>query len=397
MTENKDLKNYTLKEVANLKVLGRTTDCLEPLTLFWTASGIELEARGSELWIEVEVDYSQYESWISILVNDAPVSRQMLIRGRYWICCFRGMNPETVKNIKILKEIQPMPADPECSLKIHGIQFDGEFLPVPEKPYKIEFVGDSITSGEGLIGSVKEEDWIPMLFSCVPNYATLTGNCLNAEIRIISQCGWGVYCGWDNNPHSNLPSVYEKICGPLEGQRNEGLGAFLDHDFTSWQPDVIVVNLGTNDHSAFYTPEWVEEATGRVYKLHLEEENILEKGNILEEENILKEENVLKKEDEQLIETAVTNFLELLRKCNPSSHILWAYGALNDALVPCITRGIQVYQEKSGDTRVSFLLLPPMPEEMTGARFHPGVQYHQKMADCLKEALEKLLEGKNKG
>ena len=82
MKENENLQVYALTDVKNLKVHGRTTGCLSPLTLFWTGSAIELNAKGSELWIEVEADYDIYEPWISISINSAFVSRQMLTAGR---------------------------------------------------------------------------------------------------------------------------------------------------------------------------------------------------------------------------------------------------------------------------------------------------------------------------
>ncbi len=47
--ENSDLKEYPLPGIRNMKVHGRTTGNLSPLTLFWTGSGIEFNARGSEL------------------------------------------------------------------------------------------------------------------------------------------------------------------------------------------------------------------------------------------------------------------------------------------------------------------------------------------------------------
>ncbi|GAK41583.1 putative lipase [Paenibacillus sp. TCA20] len=49
MKENPNLQVYQLSDVSNLKVHGRTTGRLAPLTLFWTGSGIELNSIGSEL------------------------------------------------------------------------------------------------------------------------------------------------------------------------------------------------------------------------------------------------------------------------------------------------------------------------------------------------------------
>lgn len=244
MSKNKGLRVYELSAIENLKVHGRTTGYLSPLTLFWTGSAIELNVRGSELWIEVEADYHIYEPWISIIINSSQVSRLMLTTGRYWLCVFRGMNENVAKNVRIVKDTQAMSSDPHDSLHIHAVKTNGEFLPVEQKPYKIEFVGDSISSGEGTIGSKVEQDWIPMWFSATNNYCAMTAEALNAEYRIISQSGWGVLTGWDNNPQCNIPQYYEKVCGLLVGEKNEALGAFKLNDFDSWQPDVVVVNLG---------------------------------------------------------------------------------------------------------------------------------------------------------
>lgn len=221
MKQNTNLKVHTLADIEHLKIHGRTTGLLSPLTLFWTGSAVELNVKSSELWLEVEADYDVYEPWISILINSVPVSRQMLVTGRYWICVFRGMNDRVVKNVRIVKDVQAMSGDPGCSLQIHAVKMDGKFLPVADKPHKIEFIGDSITSGEGSIGAKAEEDWIPMWFSAINNYTSMTADALNAEYRVISQSGWGVLTSWDNNPHGNIPDCYEQVCGLLTGAKTK--------------------------------------------------------------------------------------------------------------------------------------------------------------------------------
>jgi hypothetical protein len=204
MSGDGTLQVHPLAGLGHVKVHGRTTGSLTPLTLFWTGSALELNVEASELWIEVESGYDQYEPWISIIINGAPVSRQMLTAGRYWICVFRGMNGSTVKNIRIVKELQAMSGDPGSYLQLHAVRTDGTFLPVEAKLYKLEFIGDSITSGEGVIGAQAEEDWIPAWFSAVHNYTEMTAAAVNAEYRVISQSGWGVLTGWDNNPHAYI-------------------------------------------------------------------------------------------------------------------------------------------------------------------------------------------------
>lgn len=373
MQPNKNLKQQGLSDIEHLKVHGRTTGSRSPLTLFWTGSAVEFNARGSELWIEFEVDYEVYEPWIGIVINGAAVSRQMLVAGRYWVCVFRGMNPDAVKNVRIVKELQAMSGDPGCTLQIHAVKFDGEFLPVEDKPYKLEFIGDSITSGEGTVGAKAEEDWIPMWFSALDNYTAMTADALNAEYRVISQSGWGVLTGWDNNPNCNLPDHYEQVCGLLAGPKNEALGAFQANDFDAWQPDVVVINLGTNDGGAFQSPEWRDAVTGETRK-----QRLLEDGTYHEE-------------DLKSFEQAVSGFLEKLRTHNKQAHLVWAYGMLGIPMLPAIYRGVDAYVRETGDKRVSVFQLPNMTEETVGSRSHPGVEAHHKAAKELSGYLQEIL------
>lgn len=373
MMDNENLKIYNLADIGHLKVHGRTTNNRSPLTLFWTGSGIELNVTGSELWIEVESDYDLYEPWIHMLVNSAPVSRRMLTAGRYWVCVFRGLNENAAKNVRVLREIQAMSGDPACSLQIHAVKTDGVFLPVPEKPYKIEFIGDSITSGEGIIGDKAETEWISMWFSAVDNYATLTADALDADFRILSQSGWGVLTSWDNNPNANLPRYYEQVCGLLTGEKNEELGAFGPNDFGGWQPDVVVVNLGSNDGGAFVSPEWKDEVTGKVYKQRLNED-----GSFNEE-------------DVSNFEKAAEQFLHILRQNNRHAHIVWAYGMLGMPMMPAIYRAVEAYTQKTGDRKVSIFQLPNTNEETVGSRSHPGALSHQQAARELTGYLKEIL------
>ncbi|MBT2286931.1 GDSL family lipase [Paenibacillus polymyxa] len=374
MKTNEKLQVFALSDIDNLKVHGRTTGERSPLTLFWTGSAVELNVQGAELWVEVESQYDMYESWISVLINGVQVSRQMLMAGRYWVCVYRGMNANVVKNVRIVKDVQAMSADPDCSLQVHAVKSDGAFLPVQEKPYKIEFIGDSITSGEGAIGAKAEEDWVPMWFSAIHNYTFMTAEALNAEYRVISQSGWGVLTSWDNNPNGNIPDYYEQVCGLLTGKRNKVLGAGDQHDFSSWQPDVVVVNLGSNDGGAFQSPEWKDPYTGKVYKQRLNEDGMHHE------------------EDLVAFEKAVEQFLFKLRRNNPAAQIVWAYGMLGFSMMPAIYRAVDAYTMGTGDRKVSIIQLPDTTEETVGARTHPGELSHRKAADALAEYVQGLIE-----
>ncbi|MBR5800010.1 MAG: GDSL family lipase [Lachnospiraceae bacterium] len=368
------LKNYPLPELEYYKIYGRTDESQYPLPLFFNGSGIEVNVTGSELWIDVEVDYDVYEPWIFTKLNDAFMSRQMLTKGSHSICLFRGMSPSEVKNMKFFRELQAMDGDKNCRLLVKGFRSDGFFLPVSEKRYKLEFLGDSLTSGEGTYGAVGDNDWLPMYMSFSHDYTSMVADALDADFRIISHGGWGVLCGWDNDPRHNIPSCYEKICGISKGEVFESLGADKPYRFRDWKPDAIIVNLGTNDDAAFKQPPFTVPGTGETFGLRSNPDSSYNENDL------------------ELFKQAVIDFLFMLRRNNPDSHIVWAYGMYEYTLTFPITDAMNRYRKMSGDTNVAFLQLQDTPADAMGARSHPGVKMHEQAAKKISEYLRKRLD-----
>lgn len=367
------LKNYALNEIPHYKVHGRTIPGACPLPLFFNGSAVELNVSGSELWIDLEVSYHVHEMWITCEINGELMSRQMLMPGSYSLCLFRGMSSEPIKNVRFTRELQAMTEDVDCCLIVHGFQADGAFYPIPAKKYTLEFIGDSITSGEGTYGAKQDYDWIPMYMSYSRNYAKMTADALDADAYLISQGGWGVLSGWDNNPHSNIPSRYEQLCGLCQGPKNEKFGAFDPYDFSSRTVDAVIVNLGTNDASAFGQPAWQDPVTGETFKQRLNPDGTYQEDDL----NRFKQ--------------AAARFLKMLRRHNPRSHIVWCYGMLGYDLSAAINDAVSHYTSETGDHNVIFLQLPNTTKETIGSHEHPGELSHRRAAQVLTEYLQDIL------
>lgn len=80
------LTTATLTQLPQVRALGRHTG-RDPLTLFWTASGMELEFTGSELWVDLFADYEVVEPWVSVELNGAWYARFAVSPGqsRVWL------------------------------------------------------------------------------------------------------------------------------------------------------------------------------------------------------------------------------------------------------------------------------------------------------------------------
>ena len=345
------MKELKISEAKNIKVNGRTTESRDPLTLLWTGSSLELDVKSSELWVEMAGPFSSHENWIAIEINGEVISRRMISAQKEWICIFRGKMPEKITRVRIIKEVQAMSGDPEHRLEIYGLRLDGELMPVKEKDLKIEFIGDSINSGEGAIGAKGEEEWISMFFSHVNSYPYMTAKALDADYRVFSQSGWGLYVAWDGNAACAIPPHYENICSLASGEGLKARGFSEKNDFGKWQPDFICVNLGTNDNEAIKNAGFTDT--------------------------------------DKLRETA-KSFLKTLRKNNPGAYIIWSLGILGTDTAKYVIAGMDEYKKESGDDRVEYLELPETTDETIGARFHPGVKAHAKAAEVLTARIKEL-------
>ena len=366
------MKEYKISEIIDIHIYGRNGSIKQPLPLFWSASGIEMNVQASEMWLEVEVDYEIYEPWISVWLDSAMISRQMLQKGRYWIPVFRGLDKETKREVRIVREVQAMSDDPNCCLKLHAIRLDGVFCPCQQKRMKIEFIGDSITCGEGIVGAKKEMCWTSMVFGAASNYASMVAGELEADYRLISQSGWGVLSSWDGDPSRNIPAYYEKVCGLAAKGENEKSGAGEDYDFASWRPDYIFINLGTNDASAFSQPALYKDENGVLFDQRIEADGSLEKASV-----------------QRFVEAAM-HFLRQVRRCNPDSYIIWGYGMLGSTLKDTIVQTIDLYKEESKDEKIEFMELISANEETFGSREHPGILCHKQAAEKIIKRIKQI-------
>lgn len=357
-------KTVSVAALSQVRVLGRTTGT-DVVNLFWTGSGIEFIYTGSELWMEVNADYDTMEPWLSVELNGVQISRFPVNKGKSKVSLFRGMTVGKPKHVRILKEVQAMSGDPVHMLQILGLQYaDGEFLPLPEPKYRLEFVGDSITSGEGTVGAVYEEDWISAFFSAVNTYPCMVADALSAEYRVVSQSGWGIVTSWDGIVQNKIPPFYTQVCGLLTGERNASLGVLEDYDFEAWQPDAVIINLGTNDATAIQSAAELGQEWAGTRDIE---------------------------EVKEILTTAIRDFLKVVRTCNPTAQIIWGYGMLGDSFLPVIRDAVESYATDTADSRIHFLHLPDTTPDTVGSRLHPGVKAHRNVAQILEEYLKKKI------
>lgn len=242
---------------------------------------------------------------------------------------------------------------------LREIVTDGKIEALPDRPLKMEFIGDSITCGYGVEGKSEAETFTTATENAAKGFAFLTAEALNADAVLTCFSGHGIVSGYTGDPAvinsaDLVPPYYEK-----EGRNGYRLptGKLVEEiprDFSRFQPDYIVLNLGTNDLSWCGT----DEERGRQYaKLY-------------------------------------ADFLKMIRKDNPGARILCILGVMGTGLNGMMQQAAESYCRETGDRQIRLLML----EEQNAARdgygsdFHPNEITQQLLAARVTEELRKWMK-----
>ena len=223
---------------------------------------------------------------------------------------------------------------------------------------KIEFIGNSITCGYGNEGLKKEEHFDYATENHYYSYASITARSLNAQHWVVARSGIGAYRNYNGprtgNPESNMLVQYEYIGYAWKPELRQQ-ATFLKErwDFGRYQPDVVCINLGTNDLS---TPNF----------------------------------------DLTLLKQNYHKLLKMVRQHNPNAKIVFLTGTMlyekECALQKQVLNEVAAEAKKAGDKEVyRFDMEPINGEKWYGNDWHPNVYMDEKMAGELTAYLRKLM------
>ena len=345
-----------LKE-ENFKELGRTYYNEGKIYCALSGTGVEFTFTGTACSVTVTGDDSSanpaakdIQPRIAIYVNGGRVIDDMIDRREK---TYRVFESDTEQNVAV--RIIKLSESPHSTFAISDISVTGrDVAPTADKEPFIEFIGDSITCGYGVDDEVAEHSFSTATEDVTKAYAYKTAELLDADYSMVSFSGYGIISGYtgDGNkiPSQTVPQYYAKLGYSWTG------GGFapseISWDFGRRQPDIIVINLGTNDDSYC--------------------------------KNI--EERCLEYQREYV------NFLKTVREHNPNALIIGALGIMGQNLCPYAEAAIAQYSGETGDKNVSYLTLDEQrPEDGFAANWHPTETTHEKAAGRLAEKIREAL------
>lgn len=341
-----------------VKTLGRTYFDGNCRWMAQSASGIEFTFTGTKCAITVQGDAGvlsgSNRTRIAVYVNGERVVDDMInkIMETYQVFSAEEAQEVTVRVVKLSES-----ANSVCG--VSKIEVDGTAIaPTPEKDLKIEFIGDSITCGYGVDDEDRNHHFSTETEDATRTYAYHTAKLLDADYSFVSFSGYGIVSGYNTGNDeplstSTVPQYYSSFGFSYSNFGNRLVASEIVWDHSSFIPDVVVINLGTNDAS------WTKGKADRI---------------------------------EQFTEGYVT-FLQQVRAANPNAQIVCTLGIMGADLFPAIEDAVQRYQDQTGDTAVSTMKFD-MQQEADGiaADWHPTEKTHEKAAQKLAEKLKEVLE-----
>ncbi len=231
-----------------------------------------------------------------------------------------------------------------------------ETPPFPDR--KIEFIGNSITCGYGNEGLDKFEHFDYATENHYYSYASIAARNLEAQHWVVARSGIGAYRNYDGpktgNPESCMPVQYEYTGYAWKPELRQETSFLSDKwDFSRYQPDVVCINLGTNDLST------------NNYDL-----NLLKQG--------------------------YKKLLKMVRQHNPMAKIVFLTGSMlyNQELQEAcqLLDEVTAEAQAAGDKEVYRFDIPHIDGEVfLGNDWHPNIYQDEKMANELTAYLRKLM------
>ncbi len=146
--------------------------------------------------------------------------------------------------------------------------FDGLNLPAgcelltppPFPARKLMFIGDSLTCGEYNERFPPENEKSARTTNATRSYGMLLAKWLNAQVHLISYGGRGIVRNWDGRRDVNTVPVFFERALPDKPESK--------WDHTRYQPDIVVINVGTDhDHDILPKTELDDAYTAFVFRV----------------------------------------------------------------------------------------------------------------------------------
>ena len=331
-------------------------------TLFcnWSLSGIRFSFTGSSLSLQIRSIPATEEDrvhhpWMGVVLDDGDVPETQIElskpEGIYSVFQSEKEERHTITLVKLTENNMG-------KMGLHAFLTDGRITAAPEAAaaIRLEFIGDSITCGFGNMVNDASRAFYAQEENAWYSHAAVAARILHAQTSLVSCSGIAVTAGLGNITFPLHPMGYYYPWRDRFLTDTLGKPEAEEWDFSGNIPDVIVLNLGTNDAS--------------IISLNREEDR-----------------GILQFKKDYMA------FLQMIREKNgPHPYLICALGSMDYYLYPMILEAAEQYAKEHRDERIRcFRYHRIRPDEGIGACGHPYRTTQQRMGEEIADYIRRLV------
>jgi len=320
--------------VADIHLIGRF-DLSDPSAPAFAFSGTAIVTRFNGTGIAADLETGGSDAF-AVVVDNQPAKTVKPPQGRGVRTLATGL-PQGAHDLAIYKRTESFVG----TVKFHGFSVENGSISASPFPFahRMEFIGDSITCGYGDEGMGPNCGFTPDTENEYGAWGGVGARALNAAHTAICYSGKGVIRNFGGGTTETMPTIF---------QRTLGASPLPPWTFSAYTPDVVVINLGTNDYS-----------TG-------------DPGTAFSDGYLA--------------------LLKLVRQKYPGAWIVCALGTMmGQTQIDSAHAYIQTAMTKMNDPRVSYLELGVQNQaDGLGCDWHPSLVTAQKMGSALASHKQKL-------
>lgn len=228
--------------------------------LSWAQSGFEAEISGPALAFRLKPGDNEFNVWVDgvLMAIVGPETRAALDWEQERLrLVARQVEPGVWEMSGLPKGRHRLALDKRTSANFGVSRFGGLKLkgkaqlgPAPKAlARRLEFVGDSLTNGYGAEGPGKQCSELRPYENSAKSWVCLASKALKADFQIVALSGYGVVRNYGDKKKASadpMAAYYDRASSVDKDSR---------WDRARFIPDLVVINLGTNDHSTQPMPD----------------------------------------------------------------------------------------------------------------------------------------------
>lgn len=330
--------------------MGRVYETNDTKWFNWSAAGFKVNFQGSGIKAQIasNAPNATNYAYLKVYVDGVEQEDVLVDEKLQTITLAEGLDPNETHTVEVRKRNS---ARSSTAGLVHLELTDGAKLARPaDKERLIEFVGDSLTVGwSAAKGAENETAWSTKTEDGTRTYSKQVADAFNAEYMVTAISGRGVVMNNSGGGAPYFPDIYPKLDYYNDSETN--YDSKTNYDF-ALQPDVIVINLGSND------------ATNSDLDL-------------------------------DVFKAGVISFIQMVREKNPNAKILWAYGMRDlrpstDPLHDEAGEIIEAAIAELNDPNVYYMLLESVDPNTEIHLTHPIASSYVARGEAIIEKIEEI-------